>query len=91
MAAAAVGAIPITSFVWGDTFPNVDSLGGLWWGGDLKGLFYNLFAKDAELNGGTPVMMNKVDDLGIMTYDMCADETVICQPYPDVTDLSLSN
>jgi hypothetical protein len=47
MATAAVGAEPITSFVWGDSYPAINTAGGLWWGGDLKGLIYNLIAKDA--------------------------------------------
>jgi len=58
MATAAVGAEPITSFVWGDNYPAINTAGGLWWGGDLKGLIYNLIAKDAEINGGSPLLMN---------------------------------
>jgi len=91
MATPAVGAVPITSFVWGDSEPIQDNDGGLWWGGDLKGLIYNLIAKDAEANNGVPVMMNSINNYGIESYDVCGDETPICQPYSGVTDLSLQN
>jgi chitinase len=48
MAVNAAGGRPINSWVWGDNLPDIYQFGGLWWGGNLKGLVYNLMAKDAE-------------------------------------------
>lgn len=38
-AAPPVGARPITGFVYGDTSPEIYTYGGLWWLGNLKGLW----------------------------------------------------
>lgn len=48
MAAPAIGARPITSFVWGDNVPDIYNIGGVWWSGNLKGFVYHLIAKDHE-------------------------------------------
>lgn len=46
MAAPSVGGRPVTSFVWGDNPDDVNTLGGLWWGGNMKGMIYHLMARD---------------------------------------------
>ena len=38
-AAPPVGARPVSGFVYGDNYPDINSLGGLWWLGNLKGLW----------------------------------------------------
>jgi hypothetical protein len=50
MASPADGGMPITSFTvsWNSSIAN--TLGGLWFGDSLKGIIYNLVAKDAALN-----------------------------------------
>jgi chitinase len=73
-AAPPVGARPITGFVYGDTAPNIYEKGGLWWKGNLKGLWYHLNEKDAAL-------VSHFDSLGLMTYDLCGDNPAICAPY----------
>jgi hypothetical protein len=79
-AAPPVGARPITGFVYGDTSPEIYTAGGLWWLGNLKGLWYHLSETDLSL-------VSRFDSLGLMTYDLCgvgAD----CAPYADgPTDL----
>lgn len=49
MAGPTVGGRPITSFVWGDNVPDINTEGGLWWGGNMKGFLYHVAAKDAGL------------------------------------------
>jgi chitinase len=73
-AAPPVGARPITGFVYGDTNPNIYDKGGVWWKGNLKGLWYHLNESDAQL-------VNRFDSLGLMTYDLCGDNPSICAPY----------
>ena len=46
MAAPAVAGRPITGFVWGDNLPDIYDKGGVWWGGNLKGLLYHLMMYD---------------------------------------------
>jgi hypothetical protein len=58
MASPSDGSVPITSFVLEDSEETIYTLGGIWTGGSLKGIVYNLFAKDAAYNGGTPIIMN---------------------------------
>ncbi|HHF7375706.1 glycoside hydrolase family 18 protein [Legionella bozemanae] len=73
-AAPPVGARPITGFVYGDKYPDIYTKGGLWWKGNLKGLWYNLTDKDAAI-------VSRFDSLGLMTYDLCGDNPVECAPY----------
>lgn len=73
-AAPPVGARPITGFVYGDTAPNIYEKGGLWWKGNLKGLWYHL-------NESDPALVARFDSLGLMTYDLCGDNPTICAPY----------
>ncbi|KTC78355.1 glycosyl hydrolase family 18 protein [Legionella brunensis] len=73
-AAPPVGARPINSFVYGDNKEDIYTKGGLWWKGNLKGLWYSLTAKDKEL-------VHRFDSLGLMTYDLCGDDAAICAPY----------
>ncbi|VEB37403.1 glycoside hydrolase family 18 protein [Legionella cherrii] len=75
-AAPPVGARPITGFVFGDKFPDIYSKGGLWWKGNLKGLWYDLMNKDEAV-------VSRFDSLGVMTYDLCGDNPTVCAPYPD--------
>lgn len=76
VAAAPGGARPITGFVYGDKFPDIYTKGGLWWKGNLKGLWYNLINKDEAL-------ASRFDSMGVMTYDLCGDNPVVCAPYAD--------
>ncbi|WP_454783681.1 hypothetical protein [Legionella sp. WA2024007413] len=69
-----VGARPITGFVFGDKYPDINTKGGLWWKGNLKGLWYNLTNKDEAL-------VSRFDSIGLMTYDLCGDNPVVCAPY----------
>ncbi|MCW8418605.1 glycoside hydrolase family 18 protein [Fluoribacter dumoffii] len=73
-AAPPVGARPITGFVYGDKYPDIYTKGGLWWKGNLKGLWYNLTNKDAAI-------VSHFDSLGLMTYDLCSDIPSVCEPY----------
>ncbi len=75
-AAPPVGARPITGFVYGDNKDDIDTKGGVWWKGNLKGLWYNLASKDKPL-------VSRFDNLGLMTYDLCGDNAVTCAPYGD--------
>jgi chitinase len=75
IAAGPVAATPITSFVYGDnTLSDVLTYGGVWWKGNLKGLLYSA----ASLNKAP---IQKLDAIGVMTYDICGDATSMCQPY----------
>ncbi|WP_131794561.1 glycoside hydrolase family 18 protein [Fluoribacter gormanii] len=69
-----VGARPITGFVSGDKYPDIDTKGGLWWKGNLKGLWYQLANKDEAI-------VSRFDSMGLMTYDLCGDNAVVCAPY----------
>ncbi|KTD41359.1 glycoside hydrolase family 18 protein [Legionella parisiensis] len=69
-----VGARPITGFVTGDKYPDIYTKGGLWWKGNLKGLWYNLVNKNEAL-------VSRFDSLGLITYDLCGDSPVECAPY----------
>jgi len=60
-AGPAVGAIPIMVPQYGDS--NSLEYGGVWWGGNLKGLLYSL--TDAY---GVGPFSNW--DIGLMTYDL---------------------
>ncbi|KTD73333.1 glycoside hydrolase family 18 protein [Legionella tucsonensis] len=73
-AAPPVGARPITGFVYGDKYPDIYTKGGLWWKGNLKGLWYNLANKDEAI-------VSRFDSLGLMTYDLCGDNPAECAPY----------
>ncbi len=74
-AAPPVGARPIMSFVYSDSsLDSVNTYGGLWWGGNLKGLWYNLTYLDKPV-------VDRIDSLGLMTYDLCDDDTTKCPPY----------
>lgn len=73
-AAPPVGARPITGFVYGDNATDIYTLGGVWWKGNLKGLWYHLAEKD-------PKIVNRFDSLGLMTYDLCGDNPTVCAPY----------
>lgn len=68
------GARPITGFVTGDRYPDIYTRGGLWWKGNLKGLWYNLVNKDQGI-------VSRFNSLGLMTYDLCGDNPVVCAPY----------
>jgi hypothetical protein len=72
-AAPPVGARPITGFVYGDNSPDIYTLGGIWWLGNLKGLWYHLTETDTSL-------VSRFDSLGLMTYDLCGSGTE-CAPY----------
>lgn len=72
-AAPPVGARPITGFVYGDNSPDIYTYGGIWWLGNLKGLWYHLAEKDSSL-------VSRFDSLGLMTYDLCGSGTS-CAPY----------
>ncbi len=73
-AAPPVGARPITGFVYGDNGSDVYTLGGVWWLGNLKGLWYNLTDKDKSI-------VDRFDSIGLMTYDLCGDNATTCAPY----------
>ena len=73
-AAPPVGARPISGFVYSDNYPAINEKGGLWWKGNLKGLWYNLTNKDKDI-------ASRFDSLGLMTYDLCGDEATTCAPY----------
>ncbi len=73
-AAPPVGARPITGFVYGDNNPAIYTKGGVWWLGNLKGLWYNLTDKE-------PAIVNRFDSIGLMTYDLCGDNATMCAPY----------
>lgn len=73
-AAPPVGGRPITGFVYGDNYPDIYTKGGVWWKGNLKGLWYNLVDKDKEIAA-------HFDSLGLMTYDLCGDNAQMCAPY----------
>lgn len=73
-AAPPVGARPITGFVYGDKKEDVMSKGGLWWKGNLKGIWYSLASMDKAL-------VSRFDQLALMTYDLCGDDAVVCAPY----------
>lgn len=75
-AAPPVGARPITGFVFSDKLPDIYSKGGLWWKGNLKGLWYNLANMDEAI-------VSRFDSLGLMTYDLCGDNQALCAPYAD--------
>jgi hypothetical protein len=72
-AAPPVGARPITGFVYGDNVPDIYSYGGIWWLGNLKGLWYHLTETD-------PALVSRFDSLGLMTYDLCGSGSQ-CAPY----------
>lgn len=77
-AAPPVGARPITGFVYGDNLPDIYNKGGVWWLGNLKGLWYNLTDKDKAI-------VDRFDSIGLMTYDLCSgkgkEEPGKCAPY----------
>lgn len=73
-AAPPVGGRPITGFVYGDNNPAIYDKGGVWWKGNLKGLWYNLASKDKEI-------VARFNSLGLMTYDLCGDNAQMCAPY----------
>ncbi|MBA2650783.1 MAG: hypothetical protein H0U73_00730 [Tatlockia sp.] len=73
-AAPPVGARPISGFVYSDSHPAINQKGGIWWKGNLKGLWYNLANKDKDL-------VSRFDSLGLMTYDLCGDDAQTCAPY----------
>ncbi|KTD11125.1 Glycosyl hydrolases family 18 [Legionella gratiana] len=73
-AAPPVGARPITGFVYGDRLADIYTKGGLWWKGNLKGLWYSLANKDEAI-------VSRFDSLGLMTYDLCGDNQALCAPY----------
>jgi hypothetical protein len=73
-AAPPVGARPITGFVYGDNKDDINTKGGLWWKGNLKGLWYHLTSKDKAL-------VSRFDSIGLMTYDLCGDDAKMCAPY----------
>lgn len=73
-AAPPVGARPITGFVYGDNNPDIYNKGGVWWKGNLKGMWYELADKD-------PAIVERFDSLGLMTYDLCGDNAQVCAPY----------
>lgn len=73
-AAPPVGARPITGFVYGDNYPDIYTKGGVWWKGNLKGLWYELADKDKDI-------VSRFDSLGLMTYDLCGDNAQMCAPY----------
>jgi chitinase len=75
-AAPAVGARPITGFVYGDNKDEIHSKGGVWWKGNLKGIWYHLANKDKDL-------VSRFEQLALMTYDLCGDNAVVCAPYGD--------
>ena len=63
-----VGATPIMDFVYGDNGKDdVYTYGGVWWLGNLKGLFYNLAWK-------YPTVANYFQAAGIMTYDLASND-----------------
>jgi len=72
-AAPPVGARPITGFVYGDNYPDIYTLGAVWWLGNLKGLWYHLTEYNSKL-------VTRFDSLGLMTYDLCGSGS-ICEPY----------
>lgn len=73
-AAPPVGGRPVTGFVYGDNDPDIYSKGGLWWKGNLKGMWYHLNEKNAAI-------VSRFDSLGLMTYDICGDNPTLCAPY----------
>ncbi|MEN9945657.1 MAG: hypothetical protein RLZZ293_43, partial [Pseudomonadota bacterium] len=73
-AAPPVGARPITGFVYGDNGSDIYTYGGVWWLGNLKGLWYNLTDKDKAI-------VDRFDSIGLMTYDLCGDNATTCAPY----------
>lgn len=73
-AAPPVGARPITGFVYGDNASDIYTKGGVWWKGNLKGLWYNLASADKNI-------VSRFDSLGLMTYDLCGDNPQMCAPY----------
>lgn len=73
-AAPPVGARPTTGFVYGDNGTDIYTKGGVWWLGNLKGLWYHLADKDKAV-------VNRFDSLGLMTYDLCGDNATVCAPY----------
>jgi hypothetical protein len=73
-AAPPVGARPVHGFVYGDNYPDIYTYGGLWWMGNLKGLWYHLMDKE-------PALVNRFDSLGLMTYDVCGSPASLCEPY----------
>ena len=73
-AAPPVGARPITGFVYGDNAADIYTKGGVWWLGNLKGLWYNLTDKDKAI-------VDRFDSIGLMTYDLCGDNATTCAPY----------
>lgn len=64
MAAPAVGAIPINGG-WGT--------GKQWWGGNLKGLVYNLAHYDKNGLNGKKLIADLKGGIGVMTYDLASD------------------
>jgi hypothetical protein len=73
-AAPPVGARPTTGFVYGDNNPDIYTKGGVWWKGNLKGLWYHLTDKDRAI-------VDRFDSLGLMTYDLCGDNAQMCAPF----------
>ncbi len=71
-----VGVIPVTGFIQKETYPDMNSNGGLWWKGNLKGLWYNLINKDESI-------ISRFDSLALRTYNLCSDSPAICAPYPN--------
>lgn len=89
-AAPAPGGRPIMGFTYGDVYtpyvgagtPNnygINEVGGIWWTGNMKGLWYHLAQKDLAT-------VNRFDSIGLMTYDVCNGKTaewseIKCAPY----------
>lgn len=70
-----LGARPITGFmVHEDNVSNRYTRGGLWWKGNLKGLWYNLVDKDKAI-------VSHFDSFGLKSYDLCADKPNQYHPY----------
>lgn len=89
-AVSAAGGRPIKGFTYGDSkYPSgsnlgIDEVGGIWWGGNLKGIIYELTNKD-------PQIVNRFDSFGIMSYDICNGATaewtpIKCSPDGNITD-----
>jgi hypothetical protein len=64
--APAVGAIPIQG-PWNS--------GKQWWGGNLKGLIYNIINySDSNIPSGKSLIQNATGGIGVMTYDVSSNQ-----------------
>ena len=77
-AAPPVGAIPVMTPQNSDVF--AVQHGGLWWGGNLKGLIY-----EAEMS--SPGILDNFDSINVMTYDLGAGSKSCGSPLPYNCDL----